>query len=86
MFDFIKSQWFKDEIRSFLTTFLGFFALEAIAPLNELYSHGSITMALLLSLGGAALRSLIKSLLTLLFPKIFPPRISKLPTSFEYHK
>ena len=59
------------ELKSFFTTFITIFAVEAYAQLVLVY-NGNWTYTVLHALGLAALRSAIKALLQLVFPKLFP--------------
>jgi hypothetical protein len=59
------------ELKSFFMTFLAVFAVEAYTVLLLVY-NGDWTVAVLQSLGMAALRSSIKAMLQLVFPKLFP--------------
>ena len=58
------------ELKSFLTTFISIFALEAYASLVLVY-NGNWTMAVINAVGVAALRSAIKAVLQLVFPNMF---------------
>lgn len=63
-------QWFIDELKSLLTTTLAFVAVDGVGVLTEIY-QGKIDREVLLLLGLLVARSLIKALLTLLFPTVF---------------
>ena len=59
------------ELKSFFMTFLAVFAVEAYILLIQVY-NGDWAMSVLSALGMAAIRSAVKALLQLVFPKIFP--------------
>lgn len=72
----MTKQWILDELRSFITTFIATMGIEATFSLIALY-NGDFSHITILALGTAAFRSLIKTILTLIFPTIFPARISQ---------
>lgn len=65
--------YYRDEIRSLITTAIAIFSIDAGAQLIQLYEGDlSVSKALLLSFG----RSVIKASLTLALPSLFPQRTS----------
>ena len=58
------------ELKSFVTTFLSVFAVEAFIQLTQIY-NGDWTMAVLHALGLAAARSLVKAILQMVYPSQF---------------
>ena len=70
-----NKQWIKDEAVSFIQTMLTFFAIDSGLLLLDVY-NGVWDKMLLVQLSAALLRSVIKTLLTLVFPKLFPRRKS----------
>ena len=69
-------KWLKDEAKSFFTTFITTLALEAVSPLMQLYA-GDWSQATVTALYLATGRTLIKTLLTLIFPSLFPIRTAQ---------
>jgi len=59
-----------NELRSFFTTFIAVFVVEAGAILLQIYD-GVWTQVVFVSLGMAVARSVVKSILILLFPQLF---------------
>ena len=68
-------QWIMDEVRSFCATLLTFFAVDAATYLTDVY-QGHWDRMLFYQLLLCLLRSVVKTILTLVFPKLFPPRQS----------
>lgn len=74
-------QFWKDEMRSLMATFISAFPfyllLETKEILLEIYQNGNVTMALVLAFVYGGWRAIVKSALTALVPSLFPPRTSK---------
>lgn len=70
-------QWLKDEVNSFLTTAMTFFAVDGALELAQVFS-GNWSKMIMWQLAICLLRSFVKALLTMLFPKLFPVRTSKI--------
>ena len=70
-----NKQFWKDEAISFIQTMLTFFAIDAAVALMTVY-NGFWDKMVLVQLGTALLRSVVKTLLTLVFPALFPRRRS----------
>lgn len=60
-----------NELKSFFISFIAVFAVEAFAQLVMIY-NGHFEWAIFEALGFAALRSSVKVMLQLFFPKLFP--------------
>lgn len=76
LYQHIKTwKFWKDEFRSFVITFLATLAVDGGIELLAIY-NGDLSEAALTALLVAAGRSVLKTLLTLLFPTLFPIRKS----------
>jgi len=76
-------QFLKDEVKSFVTTFIAMMVLFESAVLGSLW-RGDLDTTTLMVLGGACLRSAIKALIALLAPQftktIIPTRAAEVIT------
>lgn len=70
-----QKQWLKDEARSVATSVLAFFVVDAGAELTKIYD-GDFSEVSWMFLGAALLRSVMKVMLEVSFPKLFPARRS----------
>lgn len=68
-------EWLKGEAKSFLTTFLTVFAIEASTLLQMLWNGDILGWTIWSAVVIAIARSAIKAILMMLFPKLFPPRL-----------
>lgn len=64
-----------DELRSLFTTFLTILAIDGVMELTAVY-NGDWSESALFALKMAILRSIVKTILTLCIPKLFPLRRS----------
>lgn len=71
----LEENW-RDEIKSFLTTFVSVMVIDGALALTTIY-NGDLSEAALLAVAAAAGRSAIKALLQMTFPGVFSARISK---------
>lgn len=69
------SQYWKDEIRSIVTTAFSFLVVDGVAELMNIW-NGDWSKATLYALLFVLARSLVKSVLSRAFPAIFPLRKS----------
>jgi len=71
----ISTQYLRDELRSFFTTFVTYMAVDGIMELTAIY-NGDLSEAAFIALVIAMGRALIKAAFTLLMPALFPIRRS----------
>jgi len=69
-------EYLLDELRSFWVTFISIMAVDGYMLILQVY-NGTWEEGLWVALLGAAARSAVKTILTMLFPKVFPVRVSK---------
>lgn len=69
----INKKILTNELKSIITTILAFLVMDEAATLMNIY-NGDFSSTTLLALLMAIIRSIVKTLLTLSFPKLFPAR------------
>lgn len=70
-----SKKWWIDEARSFMTTVLTFMAVDGAFLLTKVY-EGAWDEMLMWQIVIVFCRSIVKTVLTLVFPMIFPARLS----------
>lgn len=63
--------WLVEEIKWFSITFLSILAVDGFAQLLAIY-NGNLEQDIWLALGSAVLKSAVKAIMQMIFPKLFP--------------